>query len=286
MQFVIHKSTSVYECIADKPASPVQKALEDKREYVNDYRILCPDGRLKYIHAIGHPTFNDAGEITEFVGTSVDVTEQKRIEEALRRSEAYLAEGQRLTHTGSWSLNIATRQILHSSSEHTRMFGFDPEKGLPSFEEFLQRVHPEDQEHVLETFQTLMRSGGDLDLRYRIAAPDCPVRYMHAIGHPVHKESGTPGEYFGITIDTTERRRLDQEREQAENRLRRSEAYLAEAQRLSHTGSWALDPFTGKFIYYSEEMFRIMGSHRGRNHERQHNLELAGARRAQYRRGS
>jgi signal transduction histidine kinase len=82
---------------------------------------------------------------------------------------------------------------------------------------------------------------------------------MHATGHPILRESDTPGEYVGITIDTTERRRLDQEREQAENRLRRSEAYLAEAQRLSHTGSWAIDPVTGKIIYYSEEMFRIMG---------------------------
>ena len=236
-----------------------QSILRNKGEYVNDYRILLPDGRLKYIHVIGHPVFNKAGEITEFVGTSVDVTERRRIEEALRRSEAYLAEGQRLTHTGSWSLNIGTRQILHSSAEHTRMFGFDPERGLPSFEEFLQRILPEDQEHLLETFQTLMRSGQDLDLRYRIAAPGCPVRYMHATGHPVLKDSGAPGEYVGITIDITERRRLDQEREQAENRLRRSEAYLAEAQKLSHTGSWALDPSTGKIIYYSEEMFRIMG---------------------------
>jgi signal transduction histidine kinase len=236
-----------------------QKALEDKGDYVNDYRIVCPDGGLKFIHTIGHPIFNDAGEIDEFVGTSVDVTEQKRIEEALRRSEAYLAEGQHLTHTGSWSLNIATRQILHSSAEHTHMFGFDPEKGLPSFEEFLQRVHPEDQEHVLETFQTLMRSGRDLDMTYRIAAPDCPVRYLHAIGHPVLDESGPSAEYVGITIDITERMRLDQEREQAENRLRRNEAYLAEAQRLSHTGSWALDAATAKIIYYSEEMFRIMG---------------------------
>jgi signal transduction histidine kinase len=236
-----------------------QSVLREKGEYVNDYRILFPDGRLKYIHATGHPIFNDAGEISEFVGTSVDVTEQRRIEEALRWSEAYLAEGQRLTHTGSWSLNIATRQILHSSAEHTRMFGFDPEKGMPAFEELLQRVHPEDQGHVLETFDTLMRSGGDLDLRYRIAAPDSPVRHMHAIGHPVLQERGTRGEYVGITIDITERRRLDQEREQAEKRLRRSEAYLAEAQKLSHTGSWALDPATGKIIYYSEEMFRIMG---------------------------
>ena len=235
------------------------KALKDKDDYLTEFRVMYPDGRLKYIRLIGHPVFNEAGEITEFVGTSVDVTEQKHIEEALRRSEAYLVEGQRLTHTGSWSLNIATRQILHSSAEHTRMFGFDPEGGLPSFEEFLQRIHPEDQEHVLETFQTLMRSGEDLDMQYRIATLGCPVRYMHAIGHPVLKESSTPGEYVGITIDVTERRRLDLEREQAEKRLRRSEAYLAEAQRLSHTGSWALDTVAEKMTYYSEEMFRIMG---------------------------
>ena len=235
-----------------------QNVLRNKGEYVNDYRLLLPDGRIKYIHVIGHPVFNEAGEITEFVGTSVDVTEQRRIEEALRRSEAYLVEGQHLTHTGSWSLNIATRQILHSSAEHTRMFGFDPEKGLPSFEEFLQRVHAEDHEHILETFQTLIRSGGDLDLRYRIAAPDCPVKYMHATGHPVLKGSGTPGEYVGITVDITERRRLDQEREQAESRLRRSEAYLAEAQQLSHTGSFGWDVSSGE-IYWSPETFRIFG---------------------------
>ncbi len=235
------------------------KALREKVDYIADFRSLFPDGHVKYLHAIGHPVLDDAGEIVEFVGTIIDVTEQKRTEETLRRSEAYLVEGQRLTHTGSWALNVVTQEALHSSAEHTRMFGFDPEKGTPMFEEFLQRVHPEDQGYVLEAFQASLQSGSDLDFQYRVAAPDCPVRYLHAIGHPVLNESGTPGEYVGITVDITERRRLDQEREQAENRLRRSEAYLAEAQKLSHTGSWALDPVTGKIIYYSEEMFRIMG---------------------------
>jgi signal transduction histidine kinase len=235
------------------------KALREKVDYIADFRSVFPDERVKYLHAIGHPVLDDAGEIVEFVGTIIDVTEQKRTEETLRRSEAYLAEAQRLTHTGSFALNVVTHEALHSSAEHTRMFGFDPEKGTPRFEEFLQRVHPEDQEYVLETFQALTRSGGDLDLPYRIAPPGCPVRYVHAIGHPVLNESGTSGEYVGITVDITEHRRLDQEREQAENRLRRSEAYLAEAQKLSHTGSWAVDPATGKIIYYSEEMFRIMG---------------------------
>jgi PAS domain S-box-containing protein len=210
----------------------IERAVKEKGEYVADYRILLPDGRLKYIHGIGHPVFNSAGEIVDFVGTSVDLTEQTRTEEALRRSEAYLAEGQRLTHTGSWGLNIVTRQALHSSAEHTRLFGFDPENGTPSFEEFFQRIHPEDQEPMLETFQAVMRSGGDLDLRYRIAVPGCPLRYMHAIGHPVLKQSGAPGEYVGITIDITERRRSEQERE----RLRQLEADLAHMNRLSMMG--------------------------------------------------
>jgi len=164
-----------------------------------------------------------------------DIEDRKRAEEALRRSEAYLAEGQRLTHTGSWGLNVVTGQALHSSAEHTRMFGFDPEEGMPSFEDFLQRVHPEDQEHVLETFQALIRSGGDLDSRYRIAVPGGPVRYMHAIGHPVLKQSGTTGEYVGITIDITERRRLEHERE----KLRKLEAELAHMNRVSTMGEMA-----------------------------------------------
>jgi PAS domain S-box-containing protein len=171
-------------------------------------------------------------QITHLAGVAI----QRRLtEEKLRRSEAYLAEGQRLTHMGSWSLNIAARQALHSSAEHTRLFGFDPEKGLPSFEEFLQRVHPEDQERVIETFQALMRSGEDLDLQYRIAVPGGPVRYLHAIGHPVLKQSGTPAEYVGITMDITERKRAERESQ----RLRQLEADLGHFNRVSMIGELA-----------------------------------------------
>ncbi|MFP5226704.1 MAG: PAS domain-containing protein [Acidobacteriota bacterium] len=158
--------------------------------------------------------------------------ERKRAEEALRRSEAYLAEGQRLTHMGSWGLNVATQQALHSSAEHTRLFGLDPNAALPSFEEFLHRVHPQDQQHVLETFQSLLGSGQDLDLRFRVALPDGTLRYLHAIGHPLLSPSGVSDEYVGITIDITERMRSDQERE----RLHHLEADLAHMNRVSTMG--------------------------------------------------
>jgi PAS domain S-box-containing protein len=155
--------------------------------------------------------------------------ERKRAEEALRQSEEYLAEGQRLTHTGSWSVNVVTRQSLHSSDEHTRLFGFDPGKGTPPFEDFFRRVHPDDQKFMMETFQALAQSGGDLDLRYRIAVPGAPVRSMHAIGRPA---PGRRGEYVGITIDVTDRMRLDEERD----RLHQLEADLAHMNRVTTMG--------------------------------------------------
>jgi PAS domain S-box-containing protein len=210
-------------------------SLATGEPFENEVRYRrAADGQYRWFLSRAVPLRDGKGEIVKWYGVSTDIEERKRAEQALKRSEEYLAEGQHLTHTGSWALNVVTRQALHSSAEHTRMFGFDPEKGMPSFEQFLQRVHPEDQEHVLETFQALMQLGGDLDLRYRIAVPGSPVTYVHAIGHPVLK-SGTPGEYVGITIDITERRRIEQERE----RLQQLEADLAHINRVSMMGEMA-----------------------------------------------
>jgi len=95
----------------DRVRERVEREAHDKKEYVDEYRIVLGDGSVKHILDIGHPVFNGAGDVVEFVGTTVDVTERKRAEETLRRSEGYLAEAQRLTHTGSWawSPSLASR---------------------------------------------------------------------------------------------------------------------------------------------------------------------------------
>lgn len=220
----------------DSHVEKFRAAAAAGKPFENEVRLRrAADGEYRWFLVRIAPLCDERGNIVKWHGVLTDIEDRKRAEDALRRSEAYLAEGQRLTHTGSWALNVVTGQALHSSAEHTRMFGFDPEKSMPSFEDFLQRVHPEDREHVLETFQALMRSGGDLDLRYRIAVPGGPVSYMHAIGHPVPKQSGTTGEYVGITIDITERRRLEQERE----KLHKLEAELAHMNRVSTMGEMA-----------------------------------------------
>src|SRR5258708_6480756 len=124
-----------------------------------------------------------------------------------------------------------TREAIHSSDEHSRLFGFDPEKGVPPFGAFLQRVHPDDQHRLVEAFETATRAGTDVDIQFRIVVPDRPIRYMHSIGHPV-ADPGSPGEYVGIVMDVTERRRAAEERE----RLRQAQAHLAHVTRVTTMG--------------------------------------------------
>ena len=161
-----------------------------------------------------------------------EVLQRQRAEEALLRSEAYLAEAQRLTHTGSWACNIMTSEILHSSAEHSRLYGFDPDSRSPSFEEFIQRIHPEDRGRVKQAFESAGREGKDFDAHFRVVLPDGTTKYLYGVGHPVFNLSGDVGEFVGILMDVTERRRADEERE----RLRQVQADLAHLSRVTTMG--------------------------------------------------
>jgi len=128
----------------------------------------------------------------------------------LRRSEAYLSEAQRLTHTGTAALNSAG-EVTHSSDEHSRLYGFDPEQGLPSFEEFRQRVHPEDRAGWTESLKRGMRKAATVEGEFRVVPPGGPLRHLSAIVHPVLTARGELEEFVGTVVDVTERRRAEEE---------------------------------------------------------------------------
>src|SRR5258708_37302428 len=114
-----------------------ERSKIQKTDYDADYRIVLPDGAIKHLHAVGHPVLNESGNLVEFGGTIIDITERKQREEALRRSEGYLAEAQKLTHTGSWAAHVyQTENVSWSnfywSEELYRIFGFDPGPTPPS----------------------------------------------------------------------------------------------------------------------------------------------------------
>ena len=111
-------------------------------------RLRRFDGVYRWFLFRATPSLDDNGRVVKWYGTNTDIEERKRAEQALRRSEAYLAEAQRLTHTGSCAIDGTSRETLYWSEEMFRLFGFDPQQGLPMWDQWLQRIHPEDRDKV------------------------------------------------------------------------------------------------------------------------------------------
>jgi PAS domain S-box-containing protein len=108
------------------------------------FRLLRPDGSILWLERTGHAFFDEQGRMVRMIGMVADVTERKLAEEALRRSEGYLSQAERLAHTGGWAWDVRTRETFWSK-ELFRLLGYDPEKTKPSLLNFLARVHPDDR---------------------------------------------------------------------------------------------------------------------------------------------
>jgi PAS domain S-box-containing protein len=131
-------------------------------------------------------------------------------EEKLQRSEAYLAEAQRLTHTGSWAWRVAGGDALHLSEEWYRIYGFDPENGPPAFEECRQRTHPEDRAKWQGAIDRAITEKSEYEVEFRILLPDGSVKHIHTVGHPVLNASGDLVQFVGSSTDITERKWAEQ----------------------------------------------------------------------------
>jgi PAS domain S-box-containing protein len=145
--------------------------------------------------------------ITHLAGVAI---QRKLAETARRESEAYLAEAQRLSHTGSWAWAPATGEIRYWSAETYCVLGFDPDIGPPRFETFFQRLCPEDQVRVRELFENAIREKAEFETDYRIVHPNGAVKNIHAVGHPVCDETGSLVEFLGTVIDITESKRSEE----------------------------------------------------------------------------
>jgi PAS domain S-box-containing protein len=150
-------------------------------------------------------------------------------EEKLQRSEAYLAEAQRLTHTGSWAWRVAGKDAVHLSEEWYRIYGFDPENGPPALEERLQRIHPEDRARWQGALDRAIAEKSNYEVEFRILLPDGSVKHIHTIGHPVLNASGDLAQFVGSSTDITQRKL-------AEEALRQAQADLAHVSRMTTMG--------------------------------------------------
>jgi PAS domain S-box-containing protein len=188
-----------------------QSIMDSGKQGESEARLRRFDGEYRCFLFRANPLRDESGNIVKWFGINTDIEDRKRAEDALRRSEGYLTEAQRLTHTGSWAWNVATSTRAYWSQENYRMFGFDPELGLPSDEALSQRIHPEDRDKVRrEAFPKRTAEGSHFDVEYRIVLPDGVIRHLHSVGRPVLNESGDLVEFVGTTMDITERKKAEE----------------------------------------------------------------------------
>jgi PAS domain S-box-containing protein len=226
------------------------------KPYEIEGQLRRSDGEYRWVLKRVVPLYDREGKVHKWYGTGTDIEDLKRSERALRLSEAYLAEAQRLSHTGSFGWD-PSRSELRWSEETFRIFEYDSTRITPTLEQVLQRVHPDDMLRVQELIDRAIRTGTDWDLDHRLLMPDCRVKHVHVVAHATRQASGAL-EFVGAVMDVTAAKA-------AQSELLRSEAYLAQAERLSHTGSWALrlgDPYdedVPERRYWSAEGYRIFG---------------------------
>jgi PAS domain S-box-containing protein len=178
------------------------RAFAGAPDFEHTYRLLLPDGRVKHVHAIAH-VLQDASGNHEFVGAVTDITERKKAEEALQSSETYLAEAQKLSHTGSFGCKTSSGEMLWSE-ETFRIYGYD-HTTTPAMGAILQRVHPEDKAGVEAHIARAISEGKDCDLEYRLLLPDGSIKYVHVMAHAVKDESAK-FQFVGAVSDITERK--------------------------------------------------------------------------------
>jgi PAS domain S-box-containing protein len=211
----------------DRPAvqKTIRQAAGDGKDFDHEYRLLMPDGAVKHVHAVARAA-RDASGSTEFVGAITDITIAREAERRLRRSESYLAEAQRLSHTGSWAWDVRLQTFVYRSPEVYHLFGFDPEKDPLSPQSFQDRILPEDRDLVVQMARQAVREKTDFEVDFRIDLPDGPTRYVHSVGHPLVGHDGEVLELVGTHIDVTEQHFAKEALQNAFDEIKKSEDRL------------------------------------------------------------
>ena len=164
--------------------------------------------------------------------------ERQRVEDELRRSERLMAEGQRISRTGSWAWNIRTGKLIWSA-EQWRIFGLNPDAEEMTVGLFAGMIHPDDRSFALQTVDEAIRSRTAFEQEFRICMPNGDVKYIHGAGHPIFETSGELEEYVGAVMDLTQQKRAEDELRRKEADLRKSQAELAHVTRVTTMGELA-----------------------------------------------
>jgi PAS domain S-box-containing protein len=227
-----------------------KRAIAEGASVVSNYRIVRPDGEVRYIESRGNTTFDDDGKAIHRSGVSMDVTDRKKAEERVAHQQSMLECAARFAAMGSWDYDLVT-DMLHWSDETRRIFGVS--KDFPiSFAKLFVFIHPDDAPAMREQHERSVTEGAPMDMEYRIRRPDGEVRYVHTRGETVRDANGKALRRWGMVLDITERKR-------AEAALRDSEQRLRQLADNVNAVFWIIEWPTGNVIYINPAYEKIWG---------------------------
>jgi PAS domain S-box-containing protein len=199
-------------------ANAFYHSMQTGTSYQAVHRLRRADGEFRWHHARGEPLRDRQGRVIQWYGLTVDIDEGKRAEDRLRRSEAYLVEAQRLSHTGSFGWTPSTGE-LHWSDETYRILEYDPSV-KPTIERVLQRIHPDDLAMTRQLLDETSHGEKDFDNTHRLLMPDGSVKFVHVLSHALKDAAGNL-EIVGAVMDVTENTRLYRDLAEREAKIRR-----------------------------------------------------------------
>ncbi|WP_103670018.1 PAS domain-containing sensor histidine kinase [Pseudanabaena sp. BC1403] len=183
----------------------VHLALNGKKDYEPEYRILLSDGSIRYLKAYGLVQRNGENEPKRMIGINFDITDRKQAEELLIKSDTHLKVAQRIGKVGSWEFEINTGKLTWSD-EIFHIYGLEPRPEPPSYDELKPYIHPEDWELVNQTVQNAISSAQSYDLEHRLLQPDGTLIYVMARGEMIYDISGQLTHIIGTAMDISDRK--------------------------------------------------------------------------------
>ena len=230
-------------------STKIQESIDQKTALENECRIVCGDGAVRWIRAIGNTYFDQAGQPQRMLGYCLDISERKRIESALRESEERLALATRSNGVGVWDWNLQTLEMVWDDSMYM-LYHIRSEDFSGAVDAWEKSLHPDDRERGEQEVRAALSGEKPFDTEFRVCWPDGEVRHIKAVAKVFRDGEGKPTRMLGTNIDITDHKRT-------EAALREREQMLSESQQIAHIGSWSYhfaDP-----IVWSAETYRLYG---------------------------
>ena len=234
-----------------------QRALTTGDPLDFELRVRRADGAYRWFHMRSRRSTDDHDGTVRWYTVGTDIHERKTAEEALRRSESFLLEVQRLSRTGGWRYDLAM-DLVETSATIQRACGVQPGDDISRPTSWFDRVHPDDRPAVQAQFECAIRDKTEYRAGYRVVLPDGSIRYQYATGHPVTNDAGDLVEFIGASMDMTEHWLATTERGLAEDALRKSEERWRAVFENSAIGV-ALTDLSGRYLATNSAYQNMLG---------------------------